>query len=185
MADVAPRFAVLGVCTANICRSPIIETVLRDQLDDDYYEVASAGVRGWNDKPMEAMAAMELMRLGLTPGTFRSHPINDYLVDSASLILTATTGHRSEILGTAPEALRRTFTLVEFAQLVESVEADDPASLVAEAARLRSRARGNLDVIDPYRRKPAVYRAVADQINEACLTIAQRLNSLVVSADRG
>ncbi len=184
MAEVEHRFAVLAVCTANICRSPFIEMVLRDRLDPQRYEVASAGVRGWSGKPMDAMAAMELMRLGLTPGSFRSHPIDDYFVDSAGLILTATTDHRADILGTAPDALRRTFTLVEFAQLVETVEADDPAGLVAEAARHRSRARGNLDVVDPYRRKPAVYRTVSEQIDQACATIAGRLNALVGSDDR-
>ncbi|WP_229051949.1 hypothetical protein [Aeromicrobium sp. Leaf350] len=177
------RFAVLAVCTANICRSPLMEMVLRDRLDPSHFEVASAGVRGWVDKPMDAMAAMELMRLGLTPGSFRSHPIDDYFVDSAGLILTATSDHRSEILGGTPEALRRTFTLVEFAQLAPSVEADSPEELVAEAARLRSRARGSLDVVDPYRRKPAVYRTVADQIDAACATIAERLNALAVTVD--
>ncbi|GAA1735776.1 hypothetical protein [Aeromicrobium alkaliterrae] len=176
------RFAVLAVCTANICRSPLIEMVLRDRLDPQHFEVASAGVRGWVDKPMDAMAAMELMRLGLTPGSFRSHPIDDYFVASAGLILTATTDHRSSILGGSPEALRRTFTLVEFAQLAATIEADDPESLVAEAARLRSRARGSLDVVDPFRRKPAVYRTVADQIDEACTTISTRLNALVATS---
>ena len=176
------RFAVLAVCTANICRSPLIEMVLRDRLDPQHFEVASAGVRGWVDQPMDAMAAMELMRLGLTPGEFRSHPLDDYFVDSAALILTATTDHRSSILAGTPEALRRTFTLVEFAQLADSVQADDPVTLVAEAARLRSRAGGDLDVVDPYRRKPAVYREVAQQIDEACARIATRLNALVASA---
>jgi protein-tyrosine phosphatase len=176
---VEPRFAVLAVCTANICRSPFIEMVLRERLDDRHFEVASAGVRGWSDKPMDAMAAMELMRIGLTPGTFRSHPIDDYFVRSAGLILTATTDHRSEILGSSPEALRRTFTLLEFAQLVETVDGDDPATLVAEAARHRSRATGDLDVADPYRRKPAVYRSTSEQMDVACATIADRLNASV------
>ena len=38
------RFAILAVCTANICRSPMIEALLRARLDDDKFEVASAGV---------------------------------------------------------------------------------------------------------------------------------------------
>ncbi len=176
-----PRFAVLTVCTANICRSPFMEVVLRDRLDPTSFEVASAGVRGWVDKPMEAMAAMELLRLGLTPGSFRSHPIDDYFIGSAGLILTATTEHRSQILGATPEALRRTFTLVEFAQLVTTVKGETVAEVVASAARHRSRASGDLDIVDPFRRKPAVYRAVADQMDAACATIAEHLNAVVAA----
>lgn len=172
------RFAVLAVCTANICRSPLIEALLRDRLDRDVFEVASAGTRGWDQQPMDAMAAMELMRLGLRPGTFRSHPIDGQLVESAGLILTAARVHRSEILSSAPQALRRTFTLREFALLVPTVDAPDLETLVAEAARARGTVRGPLDVDDPYRRSPEVHRGVADQIDEACRIVADRLNDV-------
>ena len=89
-----PRFAVLAVCTANICRSPMMEILLRDQLDRDRFEIASAGVSGMVGQPMDAMSEMELMRHGLSADTFRSHPIDQYLVGAADLILTATASHR-------------------------------------------------------------------------------------------
>lgn len=173
------RFAILAVCTANICRSPMIEALLRAQLDDSQFEVASAGVQGWDRQPMDAMAAMELHRLGHSSTTFRSHAIDSYLVDSADLILTATRGHRSEVLGMNPRALRRTFTLMEFAALTGIVEADDPRALVAEAARQRSKAPTDTDIGDPYRRSPEVHREVADQIDTAVRTISDQLNALV------
>ena len=172
------RFAVLAVCTANICRSPIMEALLRDRLDQDVFEIASAGTRGWDRQPMDTMAAMELMRLGMRPGNFRSHPIDSYLVESAGLILTAARVHRSDILSTSPQALRRTFTLREFALLAPTVDAPDLESFVAEAARARGTVRGDLDVDDPYRRSPEVHRAVADQIDEACRVVADRLNDV-------
>lgn len=175
------RFAILTVCTANICRSPMMEILLRSHLDGERFEVASAGVRGWDRKPMDSMAAMELMRLGHSAETFRSHAIDSYLVDSADLILTATREHRSDVLSMNPQALRRSFTLVEFAALTGIVDADEPTELVAQAALRRSLAPSKADVKDPYRRGPDVHRETADQIDEAVRTIASRLNALVTT----
>ena len=174
------RFAILAVCTANICRSPMMEALLRARLNEDKFEVASAGVRGWDRQPMDAMAAMELMRLGHSAGSFRSHAIDSYLVDSADLILTATQSHRSDVLNLNPRALRRTFTLREFAALCELAHGADPQDLVAEAGRQRSKAPSDIDIGDPYRRSPDTHRATADQIDEAVQTISERLNALVV-----
>jgi protein-tyrosine phosphatase len=177
-----PRFAILAVCTANICRSPMIEILLRSRLDPMRFEVASAGVRGWDRKPMDSMAAMELLRLGQTADTFRSHAIDSYLVESADLILTATREHRSDVLALNPQALRRSFTLLEFAALTELVDGADPAELVAQAALRRSLAPARADVHDPYRRGPEVHRATADQIDAAVDTVARRLNAFVPSS---
>lgn len=176
------RFAILAVCTANICRSPLMELLLRAQLDAGRFEVASAGVRGWDRQPMDPMAAAELTRLGQSADGFVSHPIDSYLVDSADLILTATRTHRSDVLSLNPRALRRSFTLVEFAALTGLVDADDPVALVAQAAQRRSLAPADADIGDPYRRGAEAHRAAADQIAEAVGTISARLNSLAVAA---
>ena len=173
------RFAILAVCTANICRSPMIEILLRAELAPGEFEVASAGVQGWDREPMDGMAAMELMRLGHTPGTFRSHAIDAYLIESSDLILTATKWHRSEVLNMIPGALRRTFTLMEFAALAEQVDGADPRALVAEASRQRSLAPAKVDIGDPYRRSPEVHREAADQIDAAVRAVSSRLNSLI------
>lgn len=176
------RFTILAVCTANICRSPMMEMLLRAELDPNLFEVASAGVQGWDREPMDTMAAMELMRLGHTPGKFRSHAIDSYVVDSADLILTATRAHRSEVLAMNPQALRRSFTLVEFAALCEKVDSADPIALVAESARQRSMAPHEIDIGDPYRRSPEVHRETADQIAAAVISISARLNALATVA---
>ncbi|WP_456695780.1 arsenate reductase/protein-tyrosine-phosphatase family protein [Aeromicrobium sp. P5_D10] len=173
------RFAVLAVCTANICRSPLMEILLKAQLDETRFEVASAGVRGWDREPMDSMAAMEAMRLGHSAEAFRSHAIDAYLVDSADLILTATRAHRSDVLSMTPQALRRSFTLIEFAALTKLVDGADPHDLVAQAALRRSLAPAKADIGDPFRRGPEVHRATADQIAAAVDTIAAKLNALV------
>ncbi|MGB0114946.1 MAG: hypothetical protein WBP59_17130 [Ilumatobacteraceae bacterium] len=171
------RFAVLAVCTANICRSPIIEIALRSRLDPDRFEVASAGVEGFIDRPMDAMSEMELMRLGLAADGFASQRLNGYLVRAANLVVTATVDHRRRILEEEPRAMRSSFTLLEFAALCTLI--DDEAltcpELVAAAAARRQEVKGSLNIGDPYRRSPRVHRETADQIAEATQVVAERL----------
>jgi protein-tyrosine phosphatase len=173
------RFTILAVCTANICRSPLMELALAQRLPSERFEVASAGVRGWDAQPMEQMAATEARRLGLDPDAFASRPVNAHLITSADLVLTATRQHRSEVLGLAPAAIRRAFTLREFAALIDLVDqgVQDPRVLVAEAAIRRSLGPAEVDVDDPYRREPEVHRSTADQIAKAAAKIAARLAS--------
>jgi len=169
------RFRILAVCTANICRSPIVEILLRQRLDPEVFEVASAGVQGWRDAPVDSMVVLELERLGASAEGFCSRPLEQRLVEDADLILTATRGHRSEVVGRFPAALRRNFTVREFAALVDGVEADSPADLVHEAYRRRSEAGDDVDLPDPFRQPPAVHRAVANQVAAAVAVMADRL----------
>ena len=158
------RFAILAVCTANICRSPLMELLLRQQLDTSVYEIGSAGVRGFTDYPMDAGAAKQALRFGADPQYFRSRPITADLIKSSGLILTATREHRSSVLAATPSALRRTFTLVEFAQLCEDYPAASVTELIAGASRHRSQGSGSIDISDPFRQGELVHQHVAEQI---------------------
>lgn len=173
------RFGILAVCTANLCRSPMIEILLSDGLDKRFFEVASAGIRAFPDTLMDDMAAMEVERLGHDPTEFSSQPVSEALIRSADLVLTATREHRSTILQTEPAALHKTFTLLEFAGLVPQFEAIDLPELVEGAARIRGRGPRDVDIQDPFRLEPAIHRSVADQIAAATVTIAGQLNSIV------
>lgn len=174
------RFRILAVCTANICRSPMVEILLRQRLDPEVFEVASAGVQGWREAPVDSMVVLELERLGARADGFSSRAVDAEMVANADLVLTATRDHRSVVLGRHPGALRRTFTLLEFAELVENmIGVSSPAEMVAEAYRRRSEAGTDLDLPDPFRRPPDVHRAVADQIAAAVGIIAERLSVTV------
>ena len=102
------RYAILTVCTANICRSPLMEILLRRRLDPDVVDVASVGVDGWESQPMDPDAAEQLRRLGSDTGEFRSRPLTAKIVESADLILTAACANTapayclSALRGTAP-----------------------------------------------------------------------------------
>ena len=174
------RFRILAVCTANICRSPMVEILLRQRLDPEIFEVASAGLQGWREAPVDGMVVLELERLGARADGFASRTLASQMVDDADLILTATRDHRSEVLSRYPNALRRTFTLREFASLVENmIGVSSPAEMVAAAYRQRSEAGDDLDLPDPFRRPPDVHRAVADHIALAVGIIAERLSVVV------
>lgn len=178
-------FTILAVCTGNICRSPAIERWLRLGLrEEDGIHVASAGVHAVVGAPVSPPMAALIVEGGGDARAFAARQISAELVRDASLVLTATRGHRASVLGLVPAAVRRTFTLREFARLAGRVDAADldraaPASAGA-AARLRVlvplayRRRADLivpadedDVVDPIGRPLAVYRRSAAQIRPA------------------
>ena len=182
------------ICTANICRSPMAEHLLRMSLDcagsvvadapatgGTRFDVSSAGVRGWTDAEMDPPAAGELRRLGADPAAFRARTFTPALARRADLILTATRDHRRFVLEAAPEALRKTFTLLEFASLVSSVDAvreasGDPAEVVRRAASHRGAARMQAyDLADPYGQPAEAQRQMAQLVDNSADTIATAL----------
>jgi protein-tyrosine phosphatase len=178
-------FAILAVCTGNICRSPLVEHLLRDALaaapGSTPFEVGSAGVRGWDGAPMDPSAAAELRRLGGDPGGFRGRSFSAVLGGRADLILTATADHRRLVLQEVPQALHRTFTLLEFAHLVSAVDgvaesAGDPPELVSRAAAHRGAALIDAyDLGDPYGQPAAVHRRTAELAYAAVTEISRAL----------
>lgn len=183
-------FPVLLVCLGNVCRSPLAECLLRARLDAvlprraAQVHVSSAGVRAWVGRPMDAHAAAELVRLGGDPARFVSSQLTVPRVEHAELVLTATRELRSRVLEDAPRALRRTFTIREFATLVgHGDQAVDPVGLVAQAAQRRSDARAeDYDVRDPIGQSLQIHREVAELLDSSCTTIARALAGSLVNS---
>lgn len=172
------RFTILTICTANICRSPMMEILFRDRLDPQRFEVASAGVRGWDAAPVDSMVVLELARLGHEATGHQSRALDVHHIEQADLVLTAAREHRASVLAMSPRALRKTFTLREFAALIDDVESDSLEDLVAEASRRRSTAPADVDVPDPYMQEPEVHHRVADSIVAAVDIVVDRLSDL-------
>lgn len=178
-------FSLLYVCTGNICRSPLAERYTAHRLEQVSdgaaveVEVGSVGVRALEGHPMDRLAEAELVRLGGSGQGFAGRRLTVSHVESADLVLTMTRGQRAAALTEAPGALRRTFTLLEAADLARLVDGDpdvssdpgfgaDPVGRVAAMATSRSRARlDDYDVVDPIGRPPEVHAAVADVIAAA------------------
>lgn len=171
-----PPLKVLVVCTANICRSPYMELVLREQVGDAV-EVVGAGTHGFTQHPMDEQMAAQARDRGLDPTEFRSRPLTRQLVDEADLVLTAESRHRSYILDEQPGAFRKVFTLGQFARGVAQVGAADlPArEVVALIGANRPAADPAVDVSDPYRRGPEAAAACASYIDGLVTQIAPAL----------
>jgi protein-tyrosine phosphatase len=178
-------FEILLVCLGNVCRSPLAEQVLRMRIGellpdgDGAVHVASAGVRALVGQPMDPNAAAELRRLGGDASTFRARQLTGEIAGRSDLVLTATRALRSRVLEEAPRALRRTFTLREFAAIVGSPtfaeqHPDGTDSLVATAASWRgSVTLGDYDIADPIGRSAEFHRTVADIVDADCSAIAR------------
>ena len=185
------RFAILIVCTGNICRSPTAQLLLSHRLRQllgvtaEAIELTSAGTHGMVGQPIEPAAAAVLEELGVTPATFAARQLDPSFVEDADLILCATREHRAAIARLVPRVTPRTFTLCEFARLVAAVDPNHISGdefveririLVEKAAQLRGVVRaqtpGDDDVDDPYRRQSEAFARAGKQVSEAVDVIA-------------
>lgn len=166
---------VLFVCTANICRSAYASVRAAQLLGEgSSVEVSSAGTYGWADHPMDPPMAAELRARGADPSAFRSRRLTREMVREADLILTAEVAHRAFILEEWPDAVRRTFTMQQFADLAAASAGLDVRDLLAETAGRRTTARRSGDVPDPYGGGPQAAAASAARLEVLLAAILPR-----------
>jgi protein-tyrosine phosphatase len=184
----ARPFSILTICTGNICRSPLAEQLLRARFSEAGFagvEVGSAGLQAVVGAPMDALPAQISSRLGGDPSRARGQQLTTQIVAAADLLLTMTRAQRDDLVSRYPNAVHRSFTLVEFARLLRAAGASAPPatsgvpapvttaerlqSVVASAARQRPTVRltDDDDVTDPIGRSAAVHEAVGEQISLA------------------
>jgi low molecular weight protein-tyrosine phosphatase len=170
--------SILAVCTGNICRSPAVEHLLASQLGPSV-SVRSAGTHALVGHPISEPMAALIRQAGVEPKPFAARDLSEQMLKEANLILTMTRVQRGLVVELWPAAVRRTFTLREFARLLSWV---DPSGLpqgtpaerlraaiplaVAERGRKR-RSADEDDVIDPFRLSEAVYVESFAQIRTA------------------
>lgn len=182
----ARPFAVLAVCTGNICRSPAVERLLAAELGPDSgILVTSAGVGAMVDAAIAEPMASLLAEAGVTPHDFYARHLTESMIRDADLVLALTRGHRSQIVSLHPGAVRRTFTLRELARLARDIDPGEippgpPAVRLAALLSLAAAQRGQKfvepsedDVIDPYRGDESLYRRSFDQLHPAVREIAR------------
>lgn len=176
-------FTVLAVCMGNVCRSPMVERLLRMHLNTSDpasgFDVSSAGVRALVGAPIHPWVRRDLESLGADGDDFAARQLHSSMVEQADLVLTATAAVRGRLLEEVPTALRRTFTVLDFAALSSSPAPEpDPRALVRHASASRSSLRlDHHDVPDPINGSPELFAAVTDRLDEATRTIAGALLS--------
>lgn len=180
-------FEVLTVCTGNICRSPLAELLLTQQLAGLPGRVHSAGTFDLGTRQMTTEAQRLAAREGVLPEAAAAHRSRALTVDllrSPDLILVMAREHRRRVLEMVPARMRSTFTIREFARLAaEATDAelsaaaaeagDDPSDRLRAACDVVASYRGlaptprhaeDDDVIDPYRRSWDTYELTASQL---------------------
>lgn len=110
---------LLVVCSANQCRSPIAEFLLRRRfrMMDILVTVSSAGTHADDGLPMHPFAQQVLERCDFDPSRFTSRRLCAADLDNADLILVAERTHLESIAGLRPAAARRGFPILQFAQM--------------------------------------------------------------------
>ena len=185
-----------------------MEMILRQHLDGSV-EVTSAGVRGLPSWPVSEQMATQLSSHGIPQseiGNFRSRFLDVGFLDDIDLMVTASTGHTSQILEREPLALRKTFTLGELMAVAtlmgesadqepvvssslrriapdapQSTDAERLAQVVAAAPRIRNRIPGGIkqfDIPDPYGKSAQHYAQAFALIKNQTNALANALQKL-------
>ena len=174
-------FTVLVVCTGNIARSPMTELLMQAMTDPQSgLVVSSAGVHALVGQAMDPGSAAAMSKLGLDPGLHRARQFEPVMAEKADLILAAERYHLEIVLHQAPTALRRTFTIKEFARIAEHVRPGTPRQVVARAAAARGLAPAPAhptddDVADPHGQPVKVNLATARELATAVHAIVSAL----------
>lgn len=189
-------FAVLTVCTGNVCRSPVAELLLANALRDvSGFEFGSAGTRALLGKGVPPTTLAMSREYGLNASEHRARQLTDDQIRGADLIITMAREHRRAVVERVPGAVRRTFTLRELARIVDGTHGGigeakiahpDASDALREAVSQAAARRGSvgptadpndLDVIDPFGQPETVYRRSFEQLIPAAQSVARFLGS--------
>ena len=126
----APKL-IVTVCTANICRSPMAEALLRHALKAEPpplcdCQVVSAGVAARKGEKVSPNSVEALAKVGLRISDHRSQPLTQELADRADLVLCMTESHRAVINLSLNPPPRNLFLWREFMPGLGYKEIGDP-----------------------------------------------------------
>lgn len=121
--------AVLLVCTANICRSPMAEAIFRARLGEVFKTIASAGVHADpRGGPVDARAAAALGRHHYSlDRRWRSQRVQPEQLDKYDLVLAMEVEHVAALRSKAAAALHGRIRLVtDFVPELAGQDVPDP-----------------------------------------------------------
>ena len=124
---IEPELHIVMVCTGNICRSPMAEKILHENLVtaglEDRVAVSSCGIGSWHiGQPMDQRAAAELQRHGYHTEHTAAQVGAAHI--SANLLLAMDTAHVSELVNRGTS-----FTNI---RLLRSFDPEAPESAVVD-----------------------------------------------------
>jgi protein-tyrosine-phosphatase len=107
--------SVLLVCTANICRSPMAEALLRARLGEAAadWRIESAGTWALEGEGAAPRAIKVLKARGIDLSQHRSRVVDASLLNRARLVLVMEKGHKEALQVEFPRCAARVFLLSE------------------------------------------------------------------------
>lgn len=155
----APKL-IIAVCTANICRSPMAEALLRHALQAEpeplrSCKVISAGVAARKGEKVSANSVDALAKVNLRISDHRSQPLTPELAAQADLILCMTESHRAVLSLALNPAPKNVFLWREFMP-----------------------GRGDKEIGDPFGGPLREYEACRDEMVEAIPSILAHLREM-------
>ena len=100
--------SILVVCTANICRSPVAEALLKARLPERRIESAGIAVGEFEGHGAAPMAREVAQADGLDLGAHRARQLHRDMIEAADLILVMSEGQRRKIGELSPAATGKT-----------------------------------------------------------------------------
>lgn len=93
-----------------------------DQVLPGGFEVRSAGTRALVGDPVQPLSADIIHMFGGTAEGFAARQLTGKIVRPADLVLTMSSSHRGEVLQLDASLLKRTFTIREFARMLDVLQ---------------------------------------------------------------
>jgi protein-tyrosine phosphatase len=177
---------VLVVGDGNVARSAYVERRLAWLLDGSGVRVASAGIEADEGRSMDRVLKTRLEKAGGSGTRFVARQLTIELVASADLLLAVTRRLRGEAAQLHYPAVRYSFTLQEFADLVRDLEPGDidtaeGGSWVAKVATAAGQRRGYVatrrrsDVDLPEAVSPGSVRGMTRRVEQALPAVVAAL----------
>lgn len=122
---------IVTVCTANICRSPMAEALLRHAFQAQSeplksFQVVSAGVAARPGDKVSENSVYALKKVGLNITGHSSQPLTRELLDRALAIFCMTESHRAMIQLSFDPVPRNVYLFREFMPRAADKEIPDP-----------------------------------------------------------
>lgn len=115
---------IVIVCTANVCRSPVGEALMRERLEElgfEGWEVGSAGTWAYPGQSAAKFSTQLMAKKGLDIQNHASQIINEELLDETDLALCMEIGHVEALHAEFPSHRYKIFLLTEMSERNYSV----------------------------------------------------------------
>jgi protein-tyrosine-phosphatase len=159
--QIAPR-SVLFVCTANQCRSPMAEALLKSLVaqrgEANHWQIQSAGTWSEPGRPATVLSQAVMRRRNIDLSDHRSRSVDADLLAAASVVLVMTRHQQEALRAEFPGMQHKIYTL---SQLVD----------------------GSYDIEDPYGGSPDAYELCAVELQDILTNGYDRLVELAARMD--